>query len=123
SVLEHVDDLSAAYQSMACWLKKGGLATHLIDFSAHNLTHRWNGHWKISPKTWALIRGRRPYLINRLWRSRHIELMKDAGFEVVSEIKYEKSDGWPRNEMRPPFAQMPQGDDQVAMSFIVARKI
>ncbi len=77
----------------------------------------------MNPAMWSLIRGRRPYLINRAWRSRQIELMTKAGFEIVSECKFERSDGWNRDAMRDPFSGMPTGDERVAMSFIVARKL
>lgn len=123
SVMEHIDDLPEAYASMAHWLRPGGYATHLIDFSAHTLTKHWNGHWKLSRGIWTLMRGRRPYLINRAWRSRHIDLMTNAGFEVLSEIKFEQAGGCNRDEMQYPYSGMPSGDERVAMSFLVARKI
>jgi hypothetical protein len=123
SVMEHVDDLSSAYECMAHWLKVGGYATHLIDFSSHNLTKHWNGHWALGPAAWALIRGRRPYLINRMWRSHHISLMRRHGLELVSETKFERSDGLRRDAFKQPFSGMPPADESTAMSFVVVRRV
>lgn len=123
SVMEHVDDLEETYASMAHWLAPGGFATHLIDFSAHTLTRRWNGHWTIGAGTWSLIRGRRPYLINRQWRSRHLEIMRANGFELLSEATHERDGGWPREALKAPFSEMPPGDERVGMSFVVVRKL
>lgn len=123
SVMEHVDDLEQAYASMAHWLAPGGYATHLIDFSAHTLTKHWNGHWTLGSGMWSLVRGRRPYLINRQWRSRHLEIMRDHGFEVVSETTFEREGGWPKEALKQPFAHMPSGDERIGMSFVVARKL
>ena len=44
AVLEHVDDLENTYRAMCSWLKHGGYASHVIDFSAHHLSPFWNGH-------------------------------------------------------------------------------
>ncbi len=123
SVLEHVDDLDETYRAMSRWLKSGGYTTHLIDFSSHLLTKNWNGHWSIDPTTWTLLRGRRPYLINRFWRSHHIAAMQRCGFEVLSESTYRREDGLSRNALRHPYSTMPVGDEFIAMSFIVARKV
>lgn len=123
SVMEHVDELDATYAAFARWLKPGGFATHLIDFQSHGLASDWNGHWAVSSPTWALMRGRRPYLINRMWRSQHVELMRRNGFEVLTELRHVKADGLSASELRKPFADMPSGDETVAMSFFVTRKV
>lgn len=122
SVMEHVDSLASTYRSIARWLKPGGFATHLIDFQSHGLTDDWDGHWTVNPAIWALMRGRRPYLINRMWRSHHIELMQQAGFEILEELKWTRGDGAGRISFKAPFQRMPPGDESVAMSFFITRK-
>ena len=37
AVLEHVDGLEETYEAMSVWLKPGGYAFHVIDFTAHQL--------------------------------------------------------------------------------------
>ncbi|PDV86509.1 hypothetical protein CO652_20790 [Rhizobium sp. H4] len=123
SVMEHVDNLVDTYIAIARWLKPGGFATHLIDFQSHGLSSDWNGHWVLSAPTWTMMRGRRPYLINRKWRSHHINLMQESGFEILAELQYIRTDGLGRKELRAPFTSMPDGDEKVAMSFFVTRKI
>jgi hypothetical protein len=43
---------------------------------SHEMTKHWNGHWAISNLTWTLMCGRRPYLLNRVQHSGHINLIK-----------------------------------------------
>ena len=83
AVLEHVDNLEETYQAMFAWLKPGGYASHVIDFSAHYLSPYWNGHWAYSDLQWKLVRGRREYLLNRQPLSMHVCSAKQAGFEVL----------------------------------------
>lgn len=87
AVLEHVDDLSGSYQAMFQWLKPTGFISNQIDFKCHGLSSAWNGHWGFSDFTWKLIRGRRPYLLNREPLSTHVRLMQEAGFTIVNENK------------------------------------
>ncbi|SFD26820.1 methyltransferase domain-containing protein [Tropicimonas isoalkanivorans] len=123
SVLEHVDRLNETYKAMAAWLKPGGHMTHLIDFSSHTLTKAWNGHWAVGDATWSLVRGKRPYLINRVSRSGHLDLMRKYGMEIVKEVKFTRNDGLDREQFRPAFRNMPEEDARTAMSFVIARKM
>lgn len=86
AVLEHVDDLQNAYESMYKWLKPAGYMSHQVDFKCHNTAQEWNGHWKYSDFSWKLLRGRRCYLINREPYSVHVVQMKQAGFKTVCNI-------------------------------------
>jgi len=85
AVLEHVDDLESSYQAMNSWLKPTGYFSHTIDFRCHETAAEWNGHWTYSDFTWKLIRGRRPYLLNREPHSTHIQMMKAVGFAIVHD--------------------------------------
>jgi hypothetical protein len=83
AVLEHVDSVDETYSAMFAWLKSGGYASHVIDFSAHYLSPFWNGHWAYSDWEWKMVRGRREYLLNREPLSTHLACAKKAGFEIV----------------------------------------
>jgi SAM-dependent methyltransferase len=83
AVLEHVDDIAAAYAAMHYWLRPGGFMSHTIDYMSHGLTRDWNGHWTVGDFRWHLVRGRRPYLINRLPHSVHVAAMTKAGFQIA----------------------------------------
>ena len=84
AVLEHVDGLEETYKAMSVWLKPGGYASHVIDFTAHGLSPFWNGHWAYSDWQWKLVRGRREFLLNREPLSMHISCAKKAGFQVFN---------------------------------------
>lgn len=84
AVLEHVDDLASIYQESHVWLKSGGIMSHQIDFKSHGTSREWNGHWVYPDWVWRLIRGRRPYLLNREPCSTHLALLKKTGFELVA---------------------------------------
>src|SRR5262249_21742811 len=83
AVLEHVDALQETYQGMFKWLKPGGYASHIIDFSAHSLSPFWNGHWAYSDWEWKLVRGRREFLLNRQTIGAHLAFATGAGFEII----------------------------------------
>lgn len=86
AVMEHIDDLTTAYQTMNKWLKPGGVISHQIDFKSHEMTEEWNGHWFIGDKMWDfLLRGRK-YPINRMPYSVHVKLIEDSGFEIKNIV-------------------------------------
>ena len=92
SVLEHVDQPADAYKACFRWLKPNGIMSHKIDHSSHGITNSWNGHYAIPRWLWRIIRGGRPYLLNRLTPSEHRALIKSAGFEIISEILVNETD-------------------------------
>ena len=88
AVLEHVDDLKSVYEIQKNWLNKDGFISHSIDFKSHGYSSTWDGHWKISNWRWYLLRGNRPYMINRKPLSKHLDLMTKNGFIIVNIVKY-----------------------------------
>ena len=123
SVLEHVDDLPNAYASMATWLRPGAISTHLIDFDSHELTKEWNGHWAIDRLMWRVIRGKRPYLLNRAWRSQHLDLMRRNGFELLEEVPLMCESELGVEDFSVDYRDMPAAESRVRMTFVVARKL
>ncbi len=87
AVMEHVENVPGSYQALYAWLKSGGIMSHQIDYKSHGLARDWNGHWTISDLQWKIIKGNRPYLINRHPHSAHVAMMKEAGFQIVGENK------------------------------------
>lgn len=76
AVLQHIDDLSLAYERMSNWLKPNGLMSHEVDFKSMKSADTWYGHWEYSDLEWKLIKGRRAFYINREPHSTHIQLLK-----------------------------------------------
>lgn len=122
AVLEHVNDLEATYEAMRLWLKPGGRMSHVVDFSSHGLTRSWNGHWAVPDAAWALIRGRRPYLINREPLSTHIRLLERAGFRILEVIPRSGAAGIGRARIARRFASLTDEDLNVSCAFIAAEK-
>lgn len=89
AVLEYVDDLPAVYAALHRWLKPGGFMSHQIDFKSHGITEPWNGHWAFSDGEWKVLKGRRPYFLNRALFSAHLNEQGRAGFTTVGVQKLE----------------------------------
>lgn len=121
AVLEHVDDLDATYAALARWLKPGAFMSHAIDFRCHGLTRDWYGHWTVPDPFWTVVRGRRPYLINRAGASEHVRKMEGAGFEIVS-LQRAPDAAAPRASLARRFRDMPEDDLGTAGCFVIARK-
>ena len=85
SVLEHIDFPENAYREMFRILKKDGLMSHKIDHSSHKITKSWNGHYAINDFWWRIIRGRKPYLLNRLTPAEHKKIIINSGFKIIHE--------------------------------------
>ncbi len=122
AVMEHVDNLKQAYFSINRWLKKNGFMSHVIDFSSHNTSKEWNGHWKFSEWLWWIIRGKRKYLLNRQPHSTHVNLMKNAGFHLVSDLKKTDNSGINRSQLSLRFAALSDEDLYTRGTFIQAIK-
>lgn len=123
AVLEHVDELNLTYERMYSWLKPNGFMSHSIDFKSHGSANKWNGHWTYSDFTWKLIKGKRPYLINRLPHSQHIKLMNQTGFKVVCDIRSQLPSKINSNRLAPRFKNMQQDDLTTSSAFIQSSKI
>ena len=122
AVLEHVDDLEETYQAMAAWLKPGGYASHVIDFSAHYLSPYWNGHWAYSDLEWRLVRGCRDYLLNRKPLSAHLVRAERAGFEVLSLRQNHGSQGLNVDALSPRFRRLDAEDACTSGAVLILRK-
>lgn len=121
SVMEHIDDVAAVYASAAAWLKPGGLMSHEIDYSSHRLTRHWNGHWTIDDPIWRLIRGARPYLINRLSHQDQLAAMRSHGLELIRDVLTQRSDGLTADRFNGAFASMSEADARTHIGFVLCR--
>ncbi|MDO8281318.1 MAG: methyltransferase domain-containing protein [Thermodesulfovibrionia bacterium] len=110
SALGHIDDLEHTYEALARWVKPGGYMSHVIDFSCCGFAREWNGHWAYSDLTWKLIRGGRPYLINRQPYSAHVRYLDKFGFDIVSSVKTLNNSGIGREMLASGFQNMPDED-------------
>lgn len=122
SVMEHVDDIGETYAKMYEWLRPGGFISHQIDFRSHGMFRQWNGHWGIPSWHWRLIRGRRPYLINRAPYTCHTKAIAKR-FELCSVMLLEaREKGISENLYRQPFDNLSDKEKSITSAFIVAMK-
>lgn len=121
AVMEHVDDIHSTYSSLYHWLRPGGYMSHTIDYKSHGYTRDWNGHWTVPEYKWRIIRGNRPYFINRLPHSVHISSIQRAGFRVVKEVKVQKSTNCGQS-LADEFRDMGRTDQSTSGAFIIAER-
>ena len=122
AVLEHVADPARTYAAMASWLRPGGLMSHQIDYRCHGLSPRWNAHWRYGALTWELSGVRRPYDLNRLSHSQHLELQRGHGFDVLAEVAAHTEDGLQRAELAPRFRTLPAADLRTSGAYVLSRR-
>lgn len=122
AVLEHVDDLRNAYRAMHRWLKSDGYMSHQIDFKCHGTADEWNGHWSHSRLMWRLIRGRRPYLLNREPHSTHTRILQEEAFRILCNVRFESESRLPRSALAREFAHLSAEDITTSGAFIQAAK-
>lgn len=122
AVLEHVDDLSSVYAACHAWLEDGGMMSHQIDFKSHGTSRVWNGHWAYPTLVWKLIRGRRPYLLNREPCGTHLRLMETHGFEILEVERMRLPSPLRRDQLSSELQGMGCDDMTTSGAFVMARK-
>ncbi|MDH3347541.1 MAG: class I SAM-dependent methyltransferase [Desulfobulbaceae bacterium] len=122
AVLEHVDQMEGVYQSMNNWLKPGGYMSHQIDFKSHGLADQWYGHWQYEKWLWALIKGKRPYLLNRLPLSSHKKYLESNSFAVKHCAKHLEDAIAPREKLASDFQHLTDEDLVTSGAYILSSK-
>lgn len=122
AAMEHVDDYEACYAAQARWLRPGGFALHHVDFDCHWTARRWNGHWGHGDAAWRVLRGRRPYLINKAPCAWHLRAMRDHGLQPVLVRREYREDGIAREALALRYRDLEDEDLRTAAAMIVARK-
>ena len=122
AVLEHAENLTGVYQTCHSWLKPDGLVSHQIDFRSHGTAREWNGHWAYSDVLWRLIRGNRPYLLNREPCGTHLRLLAENGYQIAIEERSKAPSRLEREQLAARFQKMPQQDLTTSGIYVVAEK-
>jgi len=122
AVLEHVDCLPEIYEAMRTWLKPGGYASHVIDFSAHHLSPFWNGHWAYGDFEWRLVRGRRECLLNRQPLGMHLNYARKCGLDVIEVLRSYDHDGLPEHRLTHRFQRIDQEDRRTRGAVLLLQK-
>lgn len=122
AVLEHVEDLGATHIALARLVEPGGLAVHVIDFRCHGMTPGWDGHLQYSAPLWALVKGRRPYLLNRASPCEQLEFMQQAGFRTLTVNRVIQEPTLGLSDLAPEFRGWSEEDRCTATMTVVARR-
>jgi hypothetical protein len=117
AVMEHVDDIDAAYAAMRRWLRNDGFMSYRIDYTSHGITRDWYGDWTLPTLLWRTILGRGAYLVNRLPHSSHLHALSRDGFEVLACARTESSTPAPEKSV---LVRHSPGDLMTKGTFIVA---
>jgi hypothetical protein len=121
AVLTEVADPEAAYRALHTWLKPGGLMTHQIGFVFHQFTGDWNGYWACPEPVWKIFRGRRPFVMNRLPCSVHVDMMERQGFRFLCKLK-QYQDGIRRSQLASLWKGLSDDDLNCSGLFVQATK-
>lgn len=122
AVMEHVEDLKISYEAMYRWLKPNGFISHEIDFKSHGTARLWNGHWTYSNRLWKLVKGQRPYFINREPCSKHSSLINQIGFKIIYQAPQKNYSGINRKELSPCFNYFSDDDLYTSSIYVLAKK-
>ena len=96
--------------------------SHVIDYRCHGSADRWNGHWAYSDFIWKMIRGTRPYHLNRQAHSRHLDLLKENGFKIVCDDRITNTSGINRKQLSRKFRNLWDDELATSLAFIQAVK-
>lgn len=122
AVLQHIDGVESTYSSMNKWLKNGGFMSHCIDLKSMGTSDCWYGHWTYNSLEWQIVKGRKKYLINRLPYSRHIEMTRENGFQINTELQV-KAEQAKREAIASEFSYLEEKDLSISNVFLQAKKI
>jgi SAM-dependent methyltransferase len=122
AVMQYVEDVGQAYRHCFRWLRSGGWMSHQIDFSAHETACVWSGHWSYSDLVWRIIRGRKPFFLNRKPLSSHVDFARSAGFDLVAAVLTMDTNGIGRDELAPRFRHLTDQDLKTRSGFLLCRK-
>lgn len=121
AVLEHVDNIDQAYAAMFRWLKPGGFISHEIDFKSHGTSRQWYGHWCFGDRAWRIVRGNRPYFLNRQPLSFHLRCIKNAGL-TISYVQRQTNPVDFKEYLARPFSELDNYDLETSSAYVIARK-
>ena len=120
AVMEHVERPAAAYESMARWVPCGGAMSHVIDLRSHRLTPEWDGHLQYPAGIWRMVKGARPYLLNRESATQHRRWLEASGFEVLREARVHLQPTVASRDLARPYRSWSEEDRHTASVHFVA---
>jgi hypothetical protein len=116
------DVLATAFAAMARWLRPGGVMSHQVNLAFPD-TDNWNDHWCYGDLAWRIIRGRRPYYVNRVPASEYLRMCERFGFELVAVHPVHSVREARRSKLSRRFRDLPDTDYTThALHFIAVKR-
>jgi hypothetical protein len=120
SVLEHVKDIKRIYPLASEWLRDGGYFSAHIDLSSHGATPEKNGHWRYGNIHWTMKNLFNSGSINRIPRSKHLELLLSSPFTLTVEKSKYLSNKLPQKRIAKKYQSYVDADINCTSLFIQA---
>jgi hypothetical protein len=95
---------------------------NIFDKLSHTTFDRWNGHGACPEWRWRIVRGRRPFLLNREPLSTRLRLLSEKEFTLLSARRKDQPSAIQRTELAPRFRGMSDQDFQTSGVFLLAQK-
>jgi hypothetical protein len=121
AVLTEVGDLKGTHRALYSWLKPGAMVSHQIGFGFHGYTGQWNGYWSCPDPIWKVITGKRPFILNRLPCSVHLQHLRNQSFEIVCSLRLYQ-EGIDRSELAQRWRNMSDEDLNCLGVFVQSTK-
>ncbi len=122
AVLQYVSDLPPLFDQISSMLRAGGHMSHQVDLSAHNISSVWNYHRSISDFSWNIIKGKRPYYLNRFPLSQYVESLDREKWDVICLEQQMRDDGIPRSQLTARWKMLSDEDLNCAGLFLQVKK-
>lgn len=120
-VMEHIDDYAVVYKHIETWLRPGAVALHIVDYGSHFLSEPWHGHLTCSDSIWRIVRGTRPYFINRRTHSHHLDAITESGLKIT-HVYPRLAPRVPREKLSRSLRDIPDEDLSISGAMIIATK-
>ena len=121
AVLECIETLENTFHTLKSWLKPGGIMSHTIDFKSHGMTKDWNGHWTYSDFEWKILKGGRPFLVNRKPFTYYVHLHQQFGFSVLHQSFDKTTNPLRRKQLAKKFKNLTEEELNTSGMYILSK--
>jgi SAM-dependent methyltransferase len=122
AVLPHIADLETVMAQAYRWLRPGGIMSHQFGQDSCGITAAWDGHRAFSERTWRVIVGARPFLLNRLPASSILKILERTGFQLLKVERNFREPTLSRRDLSPVWRDLPDQELRTAGAMIHAIK-
>ena len=122
AVMEHITDYKGIYNKLMLCLKPEGIMFHDIEYHCHKTSKYWNGHWCYPSFLWKLVKGERPFVINRATHSTHCRFLKSCNLNLIHEDRNKRESKLEIKNLSKKFRNMSSEDFHTCGGYILVSK-